>query len=89
MLRVGGDEDGGENIVDMKNRVALQSNVSIDVDQGFKVAFKYPPLTDFAKVFGPIGGLIGLYKAIQDYMKRRRKGRRRNSSDSGIGLIPK
>eukprot|EP00938_MAST-03A_sp_MAST-3A-sp1_P004852 g4852.t1 len=90
MLRVGGGKyDGGEKIVDMKNRVALQVMYRSMLIKVSKVAFKYPPIADFARVFGPIGGLIGLYKAIQDYMKRRRKGRRRNSSDSGIGMIPK
>eukprot|EP00939_MAST-03C_sp_MAST-3C-sp1_P004433 g4433.t1 len=39
-----------------------------------KVSYKYPPIADFARIFGPIGALIGLYKAYLD-CKRRQKSR--------------
>jgi len=88
-MKIGGGEHDIEGNVDVENRIALQVMYRSMLIKISKVAFKYPPIADFARVFGPIGGIIGLYKAVQDYRKRRKRNRSRSgASDIGIGLLP-
>ena len=78
--RAAGSEDpGGYDIADLQ--IQYQSLLI----QQKKVSYKYPPIAEFARIFGPIGAAIGLYKAYSDW--RRRSKRHRTRSDSGIDMM--
>lgn len=46
-----------------------------------RVTFKYPPIAEFARIFGPIGAIIGMYKAYADWRRKKRRVRARTDSD--------
>lgn len=75
--------------VDKVPDVALQIMYRTMMVKMSKISYKYPPFGDFARVFGPIGGLIGVLKAISEYRKKRAKQKRKRVySDATSDMTP-